>query len=159
LRDVDRAARHYRQFLERFPAHQSLILRPDEQAERYREAAIRDEMLLERVRAILRQAGVNSYRWLEYLNLARKLDKLARLYSGRSLQLMADLVVDLALARGLDESVAKAVRSAFCDGVVTKQNGSSLQRRPSPSGVSLSSRMRGSAGPSSREAAYLRHER
>jgi hypothetical protein len=109
LRDVDRAARRYRQFLERFPAHQSLILRPDEQAERYREAAIRDEMLLERVRAILRQNGMNSYRWLEYFNLARKLDRLARLHTGCTLEKMADHAVELAVGRGLDPAAVVAV--------------------------------------------------
>lgn len=67
---------------------------PQSQAQEYRFAKQREEVVLAQTRHLLNCAGVSLCQRLTYTNFARHVDRLERNYSGRTLAILARMAVD-----------------------------------------------------------------
>ena len=79
------------------------------QMSNFRAAYERQRELEDRVRNVLVTADVPSIQYPFYFAFARRLDRLSRICSGESLRIEAQAYLDYWAARGLVESVLKAV--------------------------------------------------
>ena len=81
----------------------------EQQAGNYRAAYVHGRELEARVREVLVASDVPSIQHPFYFAFARRLDRLSRVCSGESLRVEAQAYLDYWAARGLIESVLKAV--------------------------------------------------
>jgi len=82
------------------------------QVEHYRQAILRDAMLVERVREILKEAEMPPFLWPFYYAFARRLAKRKRDHDGDTLLFLAEQDRQAWLARGFDPSVLDRVYEA-----------------------------------------------
>jgi hypothetical protein len=81
----------------------------ERQMDNFRAAYVHGRELEARVREVLLVADVPSISYPFYFAFARRLDRLSRICSGESLRIEAQAYLDYWAARGLVESVLKAV--------------------------------------------------